>query len=285
MELKNDNVQIQLVDKLFIRNYPNRMKYKNKLYTTSENIIENIYNIEIIPIEKEPLKKQLIDSLYIQGLEEININEEEEIKTIFRGKKIHYIKFIPEKLLIEPSDNIEILPLEKEPLKKQLVDNLFIENLNLIKPENKMQNVDKMTIFRTPRPQSIIEARENLEILPNEKEPLKKQLIDSLYIEGLILLKSENKIQNIDKMSIFKTPKPQNKMEIRDNIEIIPVKKEKNILKKQLVDDLYIERYTLLKPENKIQNIDKLSIFRTPKPDNIIEAKENLEILPLEKEP
>ena len=281
----NDNLQIQLVDKLFIRNYPNRMKYKNKLYTTSENIIENIYNIEIIPIEKEPLKKQLIDSLYIQGLEEININEEEEIRTIYRGKKIHYIKFIPEKLLIEPSDNIEILPLEKEPLKKQLVDNLFIEKLNLVKPENKMQNVDKMTIFRTPRPQSMIEARENLEILPNEKEPLKKQLIDALFIEGLILLKSENKIQNVDKMSIFKTPKPQNKMEIRDNIEIIPVKKEKDNLKKQLVDDLYIERYVLLKPENKIQNIDKLSIFRTPKPDNIIEAKENLEILPLEKEP
>ena len=331
-----NNLKIQLVDRLLIRNNLNLEGY-NKLYGKSKNqyMIENNYNICILPIEREPLKKQLVDKLFIEG-------SGKEILSGYREKKIIEFKFSPNKMIIEPKDNLEILPIEREPLKKQLVDDLYIEGLFLMKPENKIQNIDKLTIlrspkklnniisprdsiellglqkaplkkqlvddlyiegfflmkpenkiqnidkltiFRAPRPQNIIEPKDNLEILPIEREPLKKQLVDELYIEGLLLMKPENKIQNIDKLTILRAARPQNIIEPKDNIQIISLKKESEPLKKQLVDDLYIEGLFLMKPENKIQNIDKLSIFRAPRPQNVIEPKDNLEILRKEKEP
>ena len=294
----DENLKIQVVDKLFIKNKPslniNTESYKRLLFNKlnqRENIVENTYNFEIIPIEKEPLKKQLVDSLYIEAGQNKSINEiypdkiEVDIKEKLYGKKIQekIIRFENEKTSIEANDSLQILPIEKEALKKQLVDNLYIEGNYSIKPENKIQNVDSLHIFKTARPENIIDAGENLEILPVEKMPLKKQLIDALYIEGLELTKTQNVIQNVDKLSIMRTPRALNVMEIKDNIEIDPMEREP--LKKQLVDDLYIERLNSIKPENKIQNIDKLSIFKTPRPENIIEPNDNLEILPIAKEP
>ena len=239
-------------------------------------MIENNYNICILPLEKEPLKKQLIDKLFIEG-------SGQEILSAYRGKKIIEFKFSPNKMIIEPKDNLEILPIEREPLKKQLVDNLYIEGLFLMKPENKIQNIDKLTILSSPKKlNNIVSPNDSIELLGLEKTPLKKQLVDDLYIEGAFLMKPENKIQNIDKLSIFRTPKPQNVIEPKDNLEILPIEREP--LKKQLVDDLYIEKLINIKPENKIQNIDKLTILRTARPQNIIEPKDNLQIISLKKE-
>jgi hypothetical protein len=95
-------------------------------------------------LEKEPLKKQLIDKLFIEG-------SGQEILSAYREKKIIEFKFSPNKMIIEPKDNLEILPIEREPLKKQLVDNLYIEGLFLMKPENKIQNIDKLTILSSPK--------------------------------------------------------------------------------------------------------------------------------------
>ena len=282
-KLKNENLRIQLIDSLYIKNYPNQDKIIN--YTKpSNNIIENNYNIEILPYEKEPLKKQLIDNLYIEGNDVfVNKEEREEIISVYRGKKILGNKFNKNKTQIEPRDNLEILPLEREPLRKQIVDSLYIEGFIPLKPENRIQNIDKLSIPRTMKPtNNIIQEGDSLEIIPLEKEPLKKQLVDDMYIEGTTSIKPENKIQNIDKLCIFRSPRPLNLIEPGENLEILPLEKEP--LKKQLIDDLYIERIMSLKPENKIQNIDKLSIFRTPRPDNIIEEGDNLEIISIEKE-
>ena len=279
-----NKLKIQLVDRLLIRNTLNLEGY-NKLYVKPKNkyLIENNYNICIFPMEKEPLKKQSIDKLFIEGSDIFN---NKDILSIYRGKKINEFKFAQNKMIIDPKDNLEILPIEREPLKKQLVDDLYIEGLILMKPENKIQNIDKLTVFRTARPQNIIEVKDNIQIisLKKDREPLKKQLVDDLYIEGLMLMKPENKIQNIDKLIIPRIPKKiENIAEFVENIEILS--KEKEPLKIQLVDDLYIERLLLIKHENKVQNIDKLSIFRTPKPVNVVEPKDNLEILRKEKEP
>ena len=194
-------------------------------------------------------------------------------------------KFSNEKTLIEANENIQILSIEKGPLKKQLVDNLYIEPNYKIIAENKIQNIDKFNIDKTPRADNIIVIGENLEILPNEKKPLKKQSIDALFIEGLILNKFGNLIQNVDKFTIMKIPRAKNIIEIKDNIEIFPIEKEP--LKKQLVDDLYIEsiKSLILKPENIIQNTENLLILKTSRPQNTIEAQDNLEILPKQKEP
>ena len=177
-----------------------------------------------------------------------------------------------------------------------------------MKPDNKIQNINKINIFKASKPKIIIEMRENLEILPIEKEPLKKQLIDALYIEGLNLIKSYNKIPNIDKIILTDNQKPKNMIELIDNIQIDSIEKEtlilqvsyfliirnfkneKKIIKKyyffvswfiiliMIVGNLYIERLLLKKPENKIQNTDKITIIKEQKPQNIIEFKENLEI-------
>ena len=278
----DDNLKIQLVDTIFIKNRPTIISYKKPtLFSNKENIIENINNFELIPIEKDPLKKQLVDALYIEG-QEIFTNKKEISSSIYKKELMQMNKFSPEKILIEEKVNLEILPIEKEPLKKQLIDNLYIEGIFQTRPENKIQNTYKVSIFKTPKPKNIIEIRENLEIFPVEKEPLKKQLCDALYIEGLILEKSDNKIQNVDKIFID-IQKPKNIMELRDNIQISQIENEP--LKMQIADNLYIEKLSLIKPENKIQNIDKITIFKAPIPENIIEVKENLEILPIEKEP
>ena len=275
--LQDDNLKIQLVDELFIKNYPISRKYRNEFFYNKKDIIEN-YNLEIIPIPREPLKKQLVDSLYIENQDE---NIEEGSSPLRRGK-IKLYTFGPEKTLIEEKDSIEILPIEKGPLKKQLVDNLFIERIFYEKPENTIQNIDKIAIFRIPRIYNIPEKNERIELLPVPKEPLKGQIVDSLYIEGLVPTKMENIIQNVDKLIIFKSPKPLNIIETRDMMEIQSLEKEP--LQKQLVDDLYIERLISQKSENKIQNINRFCIFKKQRPLNIIEPKDNIEIFSKERE-
>ena len=247
-ELDKKLITRQLVDNLFINDDKNIIIP----YTPS---IECTENFEILPIEKEPLKKQLIDNLFIQrNLEHIpNI-----VPSIFSE----------DKTIIEARDNIEIIPLEKEPLKKQLIDNLFIEKTIPIKPQNIIQKIDKnsITIANSLNYQNSIEANESLEIYPLQKEPLKKQFIDSLYI------KKTDKI------------KPQNVSENIDNIEIAYIE-EKKILEKQLVDDLFIEREQSIKPLNIAQHIDTLTIYKTQRPDNIISAEYYCELLPLDTPP
>lgn len=46
-----------------------------------------------------------------------------------------------------------------------------------MKPINKIQNINKLTILKVPKPQNGIESKGNLEILSIEKEPLQKQII------------------------------------------------------------------------------------------------------------
>lgn len=253
-------IKRQLVDNLFINNHRNISLNQNSSIETNDNF-------EILPMEKRPLEKQIIDSLFI-------LSNSRNLSSIFSN----------EKTIAEARDNLEILPIEKEPLKKQVVDDLFIEKSFLIKPDNLMQNVDKITIQELNKEQNSIESGHSLEIFPAQKEPLQMQLIDSLFIEKNIQKKPENKIQNIEKMSLFKTKKPQNIYESIDNIEISYIEEEKS-LEKQTVDNLFIEKNEVIRPLNKIQNVDELFIFKTKRPQNIIETEYSFELLPKEKTP
>ena len=255
-------MKIQLVDNLYIKNY--------RINKTENQSIESNDNFEIIPIEKEPLKKQLIDSLFIKN---IITKMPIKIQSIFPA----------EKTIQEERDNIEIQPIEKEPLKKQLVDDLYIGRILLIKPENIIQNTDILTISKINKAHNSIETLGSLEISPVKKAPLQKQIIDSLYIEKFPSIKPKNIIQKIDKLSLFRVQKPQNIFESIDNIEI-SFKEEKN-LERQLIDELYIENHEDLRPENQIQNIDQLSLFNIDRTPNSVETEYCFELLPKEKEP
>jgi len=105
--------------------------------------------------------------------------------------------------------------------------------------------------------------------------------VDSLKIEGL--LKSDNKIQPVDKVEILRAvkPKPINTIEENESWNILP--KEKEPLLKQSMDNLFIEKTQ--RPDNAIQIIDRMQILRKSKPKNIIiEQNESIEILPKEKD-
>ncbi len=248
-ELDKKLITRQLVDNLFINNN------KNIIIPQTPSIEAN-ENFEILSLEKEPLKMQLIDNLFIKK------NNIEHLTNIISAI------FSKEKTIIEARDNIEIIPLEKEPLKKQSIDNLFIKKTLSIKPKNSVQNIDKLTITIPYglNSQNSIEANESIEIFPPQKEPLKKQSIDSLCIKKTLAIKPKNIFESID------------------NIEISFIE-EKKTLEKQFVDDLFIEKEQINKPTNIIQNIDSLNIDEKQKPNNIISEEYYFELLPLDKIP
>ena len=87
---------------------------------TDENVIEEMNGITILAHEKEPNSIQKINLLYIQGEKRPweNLTEEYQTFTLTRQEK-------PENQ-IEPRDSIEITSLEKDPLSRQLINDLFI---------------------------------------------------------------------------------------------------------------------------------------------------------------
>jgi hypothetical protein len=93
------------------------------------------------------------------------------------------------------------------------------------KYDNTIQNIDKIEILKSPKPQNIIEKKDSIFIEPKKKEPLKSQIIDSILVEGIN--RPENKIQNIDKIEILRTPKSKNIIiEENDSLFIPPIIKE-----------------------------------------------------------
>ena len=91
----------------------------------------------------------------------------------------------------------------------------------------------------------------------------------------------ENKIQKNDAIQVLKTYKKGNNIIEQNYILFIPPI-EKQLLKNQIVDNILIEVNN--RPDNAIQNVDKMNIWRTPKPENIIEIIDNIFIKPKDKE-
>ena len=72
-------------------------------------------------------------------------------------------------------------------MKKQLVDDLYIESIKKIKPDNKIQNTEKLTIFKSWKPKNIIKMKYNRDIL---KTPKPENIIESNNI--IFIQKKEN---------------------------------------------------------------------------------------------
>ena len=121
-----------------------------------------------------------------------------------------------EEIIIEHIDDIFISSKEKEPLKKQIVDSILIEGN--IKPNNEIQNVYKIDILKTQKPENIIELNEYVFIGPKKREILISQIVDYILFEGIN--RTDNAIQKVDKIEILKSPKPKNIIEENENIFI-----------------------------------------------------------------
>ena len=180
----------------------------------------------------------------------------------------------PEKInIIEQSQNIEILAekQEREPLKRQLVDNIVVEGND--RDNNEIQSANKVEILRSSKPkkQNSIEDNCNLFIPPIEKKPLNQQIVDNIIIEGIV--HPENIIQNLDKIELIKNPKiiPENKISLIDSIYL--PQKDLDLIE-QKIDNLLIQ--SMDKPENEIQKLEKVNILKStkPKPPTTIEHQD-----------
>lgn len=93
---------------------------------------------------------------------------------------------------IEEKDSFSIPRKEKDPIEKQLIDNLTRFRISLfwgykglmIEKSNKnnnniVQNIDKIEKLKTPKSENIIEEKNNIFIEAKKKEPLKSKYLIS----------------------------------------------------------------------------------------------------------
>ena len=74
-----------------------------------------------------------------------------------------------------------------------------------------VQCVGELEILKDQKPENVVEERDSLVILSAPKEPLKPEYIDEIIFNGEI--RPENEIQIIDQMEVLKTEKPENIIE------------------------------------------------------------------------
>ena len=139
-------------------------------------------------------------------------------------------------LKIEIRDSIEILPTPKTPLKGQRTIQMQIDPLKTI---NYIQILDQMVILNNNKKDYIeIDERDSIEILPTIKAVLQMQRVSQMYIERLEI--PEYLIQNIDNMTIIKEKNKDNKIELRDCIQLLSL--EMYQLQAQHVQKLVINK-------------------------------------------
>ena len=173
-----------------------------------ENIIELRDSVQILGLEKEAIQKQGINQLIIYAFDkdENKIENTEQIEILRIEKPTNEI---------EASVSVELNGVEKQPLVKQLINELFLYET---KEENECQRTEEFELFSIPKPENIIELKDNVEIFGFEKEPFKCQLINQLIIVDED--KPENEYQNVAELTILKTKKVENQIEATHSIKI-----------------------------------------------------------------
>ena len=81
-------------------------------------------------------------------------------------------------------------------------------------------------------------------------------------------------------MEIVKQPRPENILEQRDAIEIIAAEKDAPLM--QPINQLFIAG--IVKPENEVQRTGEMEIEKQPRPENIEEQRDAIEIIGAEKD-
>ena len=274
---EKEPLEIQAVDEIFVdklEKQENIIQSMDKFFVNkvikNNNFPEARECIEILPIAKEPLISQLVDEMFIEPLERpIYIKQKNDNIEILNSINNKNNKNIIE----EPRESIEILRSEKAPLKIQLVDQMFIENLEkldnlVIKKNSNLQILNSKKLLN-----NTIEPEESLEIISNIEKKYEKQDVDNMYIESLE--KTDNKIQSLGQMEIYNTKKHSKLQEESTIIEILP--KKKKSLKTQIVDEMFIEPE--LKPEGLIEYVENFSFRSCAKKNNIMENINSIAII------
>ena len=258
-----------------------RAKNRSKIYSIKEGD-----SLEILSTPKEPLQFEYIDEINIKGntkpenkeqlIEQMEILSEEKQKPVneieynddviilskpkapLKVESVDYLSIEAdqnftrikklEKYDIEERDSIELLQKQKEELQTEYIDELYIKSVS--KPQNEIQIIDQMEIPKAQR----------------------KDQLEVEYIDDILILKEEkpsNEIEKIDRISLLAEQKIEIKEIIKPKVysleerdSIILSSEQKPILQTEYIDEIKV---TGIKPENEIQLIDQMEIFKTPK--------------------
>lgn len=232
-------------DKQNIKNIDLKLKQKPKF----NNLIEATNNIFIPPKKKEPFTW---DTFYGQELSILAKNRKHEnIIDFLEGFDI--LKTPKPENEIHFSDTIEIIPEPKEPFEIYFGDELFI-------PEK----VKKLKA--APKPKIKVEHRDRIKLLGKSRG---KNIVQKVTLVEIYGLKKIIQYEENDYLFIPGVVKPKNVIEENDYIEIFPEPKRPLEFICESCD--CINLISLEKPKNEKQSLESFDIFRTPRPDNIME--------------
>ena len=268
-------------------------KEESEEYTIKEK--EEKTNIEIIPVEKEPLIFQKIEQInykskpqprkpknQIQELDGIEIihykkpDLKRKTKTKLTAQNIDKIALIyavkKVKNSIQELDGLEIIKAGKKPNLPQCVDELEIEreyDMLLVKPTwNSLQiQGSGLNLLAMPRDMGLENQEvDEFEILGMEKP--------TLYIESLEKISYE-KPKSLQKIQVL-IPLPENSIVKKDNFKIFGIKKPKEVVKKVAPNRISkLERFRIngIKKEPEIKIVEKIvKVERKIAPNKIVNS-------------
>ena len=283
----NNNLQENLNINKIIEQYLNVIQ---RLKTSIKNKEEEIKSlkIELENNKQKNINKKSFDILDTGGMglkilaEKKHMNENTILKPIYKIQFLDKMEILNEsinyELKIEIRDSIEILPTLKTPLKGQRTIQMQIDPLKTI---NYIQILDQMVILNNNNKKDYIEIdeRDSIEILPTLKAVLQMQRVSQMYIERLEI--PEYLIQNIDNMTIIKEKNKDNKIELRDSIQLLSL--ETYQLQAQHVQKLVINKIFSDKNIQKLEQSE--DIISTPRNKNVSKLTNSIEHIPSKKSP
>ena len=195
------------------------------------NAIEYLEEVQLLSAPKAPL--------IIESLDFISIEKDQRL---LRGKNDRQYN-------LEERDNIKILAMEKDPLKAEYIDELYIQGYN--KPENEIQLIDQMEILPIERSDLIIQNIDNIFIVKDYDKLIMKPIWDSLDVQasgGLNLVSHKDlrlERQEIDNFEIIGSIRQAIlEQEYINSIEIVErnsiVQRHRDSLDIEYMDDLQI---------------------------------------------
>ena len=243
-----DPLQTEYIDELYIQG---NVKPENK--------VQVIDQMEILRTPKPENEVNYIDEIEILN-EEKPANEIEKIDDFNLKADTTYQKMTKLRQLgIEERDSLEILSQPKEPLQTEYIDELYIQGE--IRPENEIQVIDQMDILKSPKPENEVNYIDDIQLLSQPKKPLMIDYQDYVEIQ-------------IDQR--LKRQRPEDfKITVRDSLEILSAPREP--LQTEYIDEINIQGN--IRPDNEIQLIDQMEILPTEKRNLIVQNIDVLTIV------
>ena len=250
-----------------------------------ENEIEFNEPFAIMPEPKAPLEINYVEELYIpESIKKLKSPQKPSNKIVYRDK----IRLLGKKLgnnIVQKVSLVEIYSVPKPKIiEYEEKESIFIPGI--VKPENIIYFNDEIEIIHEKllaeykceacdnidllglEPEFEEERLESFDIYGNEKQDIidERRNLEITFGEEIIIeseLRPENEIQSLQGFDLFKKQKPLNKIEIRDDIELLGEESPQLNLTLEEIDLFTINQ--LEKPKNKLQRVSEVKILKKTK--------------------